>query len=111
VSSDFFVEPANTLLDKAFRALTVGLTLVLATVFLAAGIALAIVPNPKIGNFGNAIAADIFLTLGLTTIVGLLSALFPNGSMLSLLAEGMFRKLLMLAAVLFVAFFVVLIVT
>jgi hypothetical protein len=110
VSADFLGGSNDTLVDRIFRALTAVLALVLSLTFLAGGAALALYPNPKVGNVGNDIAADIFLTLGVTSFVGLLSWIFPKWAIVRLLADDMFRKLLMLAAMLAIAFFVVLII-
>ncbi len=110
MSGDFFGHSNQSLPDRAFRALTAGLAFAIAIIFLLGGIAFALVPNPKIGNIGSAIAADIFLTLGLTMMIGLLTAFFPKWEVLQFLADRMFRKLMILAAILFAVLFIVLIV-
>jgi hypothetical protein len=79
VSADFLGGSNDTLVDRIFRALTAVLALVLSLTFLAGGVALALYPNPKVGNVGNAIAADIFLTLGVTSFVDCCPGSFRSG--------------------------------
>lgn len=95
--------------DRVFNAVTFLLAFVLGLVFLAAGIAWLCFPNPKLGQFGNIVAADVFLTLGTTAIVGVVSNALPRNALLQSVADGMLKKLFILAGVLAVAFFVLLI--
>ena len=91
-------------------ALTLGLIGLLGLVFLACGIGLSVNPNPKWSKLGNAFAADIFLTLGLTTILGTLASCFPRSAMLAGMSDRMFTKLWVISGILAIVLFVVLIV-
>jgi hypothetical protein len=98
------------LADRVFRALTLLLVFILALAFLGAGFAISLNPNHKLGNLGNALAADIFFTLGVTSFIALLASMLPRVKVFQSLADHMSRKLMILTGLLFVAFFVVLII-
>ena len=99
----------TTFIDRAFAIVTICLALLLAVVFIAAGIALSLAQNPKLGQLGNAFAADLFLTLGVTSSVGTLAWCFPRIVIFRVIADHMFRNLCVLGVALGVLFFVLLI--
>jgi hypothetical protein len=101
--------PETTLGDRVMGIVTVSLAFVLAVTFIAGGIAFSLFPNAKIGQVGNALAADLFLTLGVTTFVGALSWCLPHAPVFRAIADNMFMKLCILAVVLALVFFVLLI--
>ena len=96
------------LIDTIMGVLTLFLLALLALTFIAGGIGFAMIPNPRFGPVGNAIAADLMMTLGLTTLVGLLVGAFPRSRLCRNLADQMFRKLCTFAVVFAIVLLVVL---
>ncbi len=95
--------------DRVFNGVSVALTVLLGLAFTSAGVTLSLRPIAQIGRIANLLVADIFLTLGITSLVGVLAWCFPRAPLLRALADNMFKKLCVLAIVLAIVCYVVLI--
>lgn len=87
-------------METILRFVTWGGVVLLALSFLAGGIAFWISPNPRFSNIGNAVTADLMITLGATFLLLALATIFPNLRLVRWLADETFKKLCIIGFVL-----------